>query len=718
VLRLRSLHRSNGSYYLMTTRAGGADPDGFVEPDGRWMGSLAEGLAIRDAIVDQVGLVAAFRGLDPTDRQPLDPRHGRVSVAAIDCVFAAPKSVSVLHALGSDPVGAIVRDAHDRAVEAVLGYLERNASFVRRRGNLVQSRGLLAAAFVHRTSRAPDPHLHTHLLVANLGADDAGRWSAIDGRPIYAQAGAAGSLYRAGLRREISDHLDISWERRVEGFADLIGISKAALRGFSQRSDEIEAELRDANRWSRRSQEVAADRTRSAKQIAISYEALVRQWRERALDLGVARSTLTRLSTPTRRGPQVARNPNAEVVGAVETSMATFDRPFTKSELVRASSARLVDGAPVDAVETAVDAELEMAPLIRAEGRVAFFTGSRSGRFPSGVVEARYMSTEVARLVRQRDDGLGALAGTHAALDATSARSFEVGGRVLPPTTAVYEFVRAAATAADRDGRRVLALAASRIGAAHLEALTGIEPETWKAASTIPDGAFVVIDDPGFTPIRGTAELVELARSGRVGAVFLDRRAERTPLERDPALSGHPGGCARFDADGVRVVVAPDLRRLASETRRLRGVARAAGREPLVVSARPDSIADLVGRTIDPARLRRALDRHGPAEVIAVGAAPVLARALDDVPEQRRTHLVVSPVRLDRDGHAAALGIAEPRDLRRALGRFPLGSRERSQWIVRSAAIDRARALDRSRSLECLLQDRARHRSRAIGRDL
>ncbi len=91
MLRLRSLHRSNGAYYLMTTLAGGADPHGLVEADGRWKGSLAEGLAIGHAIVDRPSLAAALRGLDPTRRQPLDARHGRVSVSAIDCVFAAAK---------------------------------------------------------------------------------------------------------------------------------------------------------------------------------------------------------------------------------------------------------------------------------------------------------------------------------------------------------------------------------------------------------------------------------------------------------------------------------------------------------------------------------------------------------------------------------------------------------------------------------------------------
>ncbi len=715
---MRTLHRSNGSYYLMTTPAGGADPDGFVEPDGGWTGALAEELAIRDATVDRGGLANAFKGHDPASGRPLDPRHARVSVGAIDCLFAAPKSVSVLHALASDEVGAIARQAHVRAVEGALGFLERNAAFVRRRGNLVEATGLLAAAFVHRTSRAPDPHLHTHLLVTNLGADGEGRWSAIDGRPLYAQAGAAGSLYRSALRREISDHLDIAWERRVEGFADLIGIPKSALRGFSQRSDEIDAELREISQWSRRSKEIAADRTRSAKQLDISYESLVRQWRERALDLGVARSTLTRLSTPAKRTAEIAHDDHTVLVRAVETSVSSFDRPFTRSELVRATAARLVEGARVDTVESTIDAELESASIVFADERIAFFNRARTGRFPSGMVEARYMTKEVAELVRERDNGLRAFVRSELTLDARSARAFERGGVVTPPTTAVYEFIQAAARAAQEDGRPIAAFAASRVGAAHLEALTGIEPEGLRTASALRDGSFVVLDDPGFAPIRGTADLVEFARCGRIAAVFLDRRADRTFVERDPSLSGFPGQLERFDVDGVRVVVASDLTRLAAETRRLRGVSRVSGREPLIVSARPASIADLVGGTIESGRLGRMFNAQARGEVFAVGPATVLVRALNEIPEERRTHVVVAPIEPGRDRRRFALGVAEPRSLRQALGRFPLGSRERGDWIARSEELDRTMRLDRSRSLARDLHQGARPRSREMSRDL
>lgn len=718
MLRLRSLHRSNGAYYLTTTQAGGADRNGLVEPDGRWLGSLAEHLAIGDAVVDRAGLSAAFRGRHPIGGQPLDPQHGRVSVAAIDCVFAAPKSVSVLHALAPEEVTAIVCDAHHRAVEGALGFLERNAAFVRRRGNAISATGFLAAAFLHRTSRAADPHLHTHLLLANLGADDGERWSAIDTRPIYAHAGVAGCLYRAGLRRAISDRLEISWERRAEGFADLIGIPKAALRGFSQRSGEIAAELEEAHQWSRRAKEVAADRTRRVKQLDVGYESLVREWRERALDLGLARSAVTRLATPARGGRRGARAHDAEASRAVEASIASFDRPFTRGELLRATTARLDDGAAADEVERAIDVEIDKAALVRASARVAYLSHGRFGRFPSGVVEARYMTREVAALVCERDRSLGMLARSETVLDAKTARAFEHGGLVLSPTTAGYEFVRAAAMSAERDGRRIVAFAASRVGAAHLEAVTGIAAEPWKIASSLADGTFVVVDDPISTPVRDTADIVEFASSGRIAAVFFDRRANTPPIERHPSLAGGSGSLERFDVEGVRVVVVSNLARLAEETRRLARFSTASDHEPHVVSARPASITDLVGHAIDPARLGRALERDPRAEVIAVGGAAVLSRSINGVSDTSRTHLVVAAVGSGRGGRAEALGVAEPSGLRRSLGRFPLGSRERALWIARGEARGRTRTPEKTRSFDRDLHDRSPDRRRSSGRDL
>lgn len=62
---------------------------------------------------------------------------------------------------------------------------------------MLRAEGLVAAGFTHRTSRAGDPQLHTHVLVANVTKGVDGVWSAPDDRLLYHHSGTAGFLYQA-----------------------------------------------------------------------------------------------------------------------------------------------------------------------------------------------------------------------------------------------------------------------------------------------------------------------------------------------------------------------------------------------------------------------------------------------------------------------------------------------------------------------------------------
>src|SRR4029079_16625170 len=94
--------------------------------------------------------------------------------------------------------------------------------------------GSFAPPFRRRTSRAGDPQLHTHVLVANLvqGAD--GRWSTLDGRRIYQHNKAAGYLYEARLRALLTRELGVQWTPVRSGIADIDGIPRTVLRAFSR----------------------------------------------------------------------------------------------------------------------------------------------------------------------------------------------------------------------------------------------------------------------------------------------------------------------------------------------------------------------------------------------------------------------------------------------------------------------------------------------------
>ena len=88
------------------------------------------------------------------------------------------------------------------------GWLEREVAFTRvGRGGArqVPVRGLVAAAFTHRDTRAGDPDLHTHVAVSNKvqALSDGRPWLALDGRLLYQANVAASERYNTRLEAEL-----------------------------------------------------------------------------------------------------------------------------------------------------------------------------------------------------------------------------------------------------------------------------------------------------------------------------------------------------------------------------------------------------------------------------------------------------------------------------------------------------------------------------------
>lgn len=214
------------------------------EAPGVWLGAGAERLGLAAGVrVEREGFIALMRGCHPADGSVLRSMTKASTVAAVDLTFSAPKSVSVLFAVaGGDISGALV-EAHERAVASAIEFLEREACRTRRgRGGAerVNGEGFVAAAYRHRLSRAGDPQLHTHVVVANLTRAD-GRFTALDAHTLYEHKSAAGAVYRAALRAEVRERLPwASWQRVGRGLFEIGGVPDDVLRHFSQRRAEIE----------------------------------------------------------------------------------------------------------------------------------------------------------------------------------------------------------------------------------------------------------------------------------------------------------------------------------------------------------------------------------------------------------------------------------------------------------------------------------------------
>ena len=172
---------------------------------GTWLGQASRLLGLTGA-VSRPDLTGVLQGRRPGDGVFLPGRQPVRRRAGWDLTFAAPKSLSLLSAMAPDQSGAVA-GAHRRAV---------------------------ADAFQHRTNAAAEPHLHTHVLVANLGLLEGGEWSALSASDWWPARRSLAAVYQMGLRHYLRDMgWDLDWRLRPDGLADLADVPRAAIRAAS-----------------------------------------------------------------------------------------------------------------------------------------------------------------------------------------------------------------------------------------------------------------------------------------------------------------------------------------------------------------------------------------------------------------------------------------------------------------------------------------------------
>jgi hypothetical protein len=110
----------------------------------------------------------------------------------------------------------------------------------------VNVRGLVAAAFTHRDSRAGDPDLHTHVAVANKVQTVDGRWLSIDGRVLFKANVAASENYNTALEQHLRDTLGVRFAERPgtdpakRPIREIVGVDPRLNQRWSTRRAHIE----------------------------------------------------------------------------------------------------------------------------------------------------------------------------------------------------------------------------------------------------------------------------------------------------------------------------------------------------------------------------------------------------------------------------------------------------------------------------------------------
>ncbi|MEO6714998.1 MAG: MobF family relaxase [Mycobacteriales bacterium] len=549
VLSIGKLSVGQENYYLQTVARGVEDYYlGSGEAPGYWLGAGAANLELSGR-VDAEQLRAVLGAVDPHsgDLLPVTSRR-RNRLPGFDLTFSAPKSVSLLFALGGDDLAATVRAAHDNAVAQALGYLERQAGHVRRGTNGVDREaggGFVAAGFRHRTSRAGDPHLHTHVLTANLIKGEDGRWSALDGRALYREAKTAGTLYRAALRHELRD-LGLSWTMRANGLAEIHGVPATVLREFSRRRAEIEQALEARGVSSPRAAQVAALATRSAKDYGVSPESLAFSWHQRAEAFGFTNGHLRSLLGRTRplwlgaRERQVAADATSNRLLS-STGLTAHRTTFGRREALQAWCAEMPAGAPVSSVERLADELLyrsEVIPLCETETAQADrrYTTAEMLTTESAVIDgaAARLGTQIAVVddtvvdaVLKRHPGLGReqVAMVRQLLRSGNGVDVVVGVAGSGKTSAL----RACAQAWRAAGHPVIGAALSARAASELHHQTGIPTFTVTRLlmdldinrTRLAPGSVLAVDEAAMIGTRELARLVAVGERDRAKVVLV-----------------------------------------------------------------------------------------------------------------------------------------------------------------------------------------------------
>jgi conjugative relaxase-like TrwC/TraI family protein len=548
---------------------------GTGEAHGYWVGGGAERLDLTGQVGadDLRAVLAGLRhgtgGLTPNgDTVRPHPRR----VPGFDLTFKAPKSASVLYAVSDDPrVQGAVIEAGEAAMRAALGWLEREAVMVQRGSHNVaylarldaadrdragprreRTSGLVAASFRHRTSRAGDPFLHWHVLVANLAEGTDGRWSSLVHPEIYRHAKAAGTLFQSAFRAELTRTLGVEW-RPGRHVPEIAGIPQAVLDAFSKRATEADAWLEATGTPDTpegRQAAVLATRRNKPEQEHVRFDA---DWKTEASQLGWGPEMADGLIAAAARHAPVEYDTawRIETVGfdehgnpeSVERTVSpdewitdvlrqlTRERStFTFADLTQGVAGTIDAGATVETIERLARRVVGSSHVVEvhADGRPQQWTSRELADIEQQFIASLnqqtgqpiHVDTVIAALAEHGDLG----ADQRAAVEAISTTTAAVAVLVGPAGTGKTHTIDAIRAVHDRAGITIRGAAPSARAALELAAATGMPTTTLHRLLTDQThdrpapGSLLVIDEAGMADIRTLTRVVthHIACGGRV----------------------------------------------------------------------------------------------------------------------------------------------------------------------------------------------------------
>jgi conjugative relaxase-like TrwC/TraI family protein len=547
------------------------------EAAGQWTGSAAQALRLSCEVTES-GLRAILSKHDPTTGKELEGSVQRARVPGFDLMFSVPKSASILFGIGDEATQRAVLDAQAEAVGSALAYLEQRACRTRRgQGGyqIVPGQGFVGAAFRHRTSRAGDPQIHTHVLVTNATRIHDGTWGSLDGRAIYAEARTAGFIHEAVFRHELSQRLGVEWTQARNGIAEIEGVPKDAITAFSQRKAEIDAQVKLWGTDTAAARQSAAVQTRRRKDYDVTPEKLAPEWRVRAEAFGLDSERVRQIiHRPDRVGArEVPEEVTRRLLSAegLTAQKAFFDR----RDAIRAVAEAARNGLPRSEIESLVDELLAEDDVVRLNEAASKAKNQdvirlRDGRLVSAALEAPRFSTRELLSVEERvlaqataSKHAGAGVAEPAAVQAALANRPTIGDDqkvmverlcldgagvqvvVGPPGTGKTFALAAAREAWEASGLKVYGAAVARRAAVELTSSAGIDATSVTAllgelrrggGDLLDDRTVIVVDEAAMMGTRPLAELCERTAAAGAKLVLVGDHAQLPEIDAGGAF--------------------------------------------------------------------------------------------------------------------------------------------------------------------------------------
>ncbi|HEV2069599.1 MAG TPA: MobF family relaxase [Acidimicrobiales bacterium] len=490
-------------------------------------------------------------------------RVAPTAVVGYDLTFSCPKSVSVLWGTAKPAEQEQILAAVDAAVGAGISYLQDHAAYVQ--GSRKAASGFVAASYLHATSRALEPQLHRHVVVANMTRRDDGEVRALDGRPLFAHARTAGYLAAAELRHQLADRLGLAWDEVHNGLADVVGVSAEAMAEMSTRAGEIAEVAHEIGATSAAARQVAAYDTRAAKEHGVDPDLLRPSWDARLEGVGFGpgereacygRQDIVPLVTEEERQVLFATLGSAQ--GITELA-ATFDRRDVIQHVSAWARDRLSAREVADVADEWLASPAVVALQTPRRERSGDVIRRADGKVISAVAgETLYTTPELLAVERQilerYDRGRHAGAGVVGAetVDAVLAERATIGDDqaamvramttsghriqcVLGPAGSGKTFaLEAAVRAWEADGYQVLGAAVGGTAAEVLQRATGMRSTTVAGLLTRLDTAEAAVLGPRSVVVVDEASTLGNRDFARLSG-YVERAGATLRLVGDPA---------------------------------------------------------------------------------------------------------------------------------------------------------------------------------------